>query len=417
MFTRIPFGGVLDQEDGGNILLEDGFNLLYADEEQFIAQTFKPLMGFTERITWNTDVISTRVNEQRISLLTAPRIEYDYNFHFNEQDFREIKQVSKKFATQTFILPLWVDRSLVTSLLAADTVINIDTTSADYRIGEFVALLVSDVDIRLFTLLSKTNTSLTLDANIGSNLTNVNVCPAIKVLAKDGVTFSRNPVNHNMGKITFVAIKEKDIYDDSVLYTQYKSLDVLLDCQPILSGISEKIVKAQETFDNGYGLVEYDFINDYITRLMTCNFHTNQKTTRHKLRKFLAKMKGKRGAFWLPSFHNDMLLSGTTITASQLYIDVNAFGYGYYYEDNQYSDFVIEMKNGTRYFNRIVDTNRDNLVERFTIENPFGVIITIANIKRVMFMHKVRFDSDVAEFKFISGQIAQLSMPIKEVLE
>jgi hypothetical protein len=188
---------------------------------------------------------------------------------------------------------------------------------------------------------------------------------------------------------------------------------VLLDCQPILSGINESIETTVDSFDNGSGLQEYVRNNSYITRLMTCNFVDLTIAERSTLKKFLHKMKGRRGAFWLPTFHKDIVITAN-ITSSQTFIDVDAFGYGYFTE-NETQSFVIEMLNGTRYFNTIVSSTRSTITERFTLENSFGVAIAIANIKRVMFINKVRFDSDVAEINYVSKNLSQLSMPVKEV--
>jgi len=79
MFSKIPYGGVLDQENGSNILLEDGFNLLWADAENVITFAWKPQAEHAENIEWLTDVIPTYDGEQRLSVRTAPRTRYNYS--------------------------------------------------------------------------------------------------------------------------------------------------------------------------------------------------------------------------------------------------------------------------------------------------------------------------------------------------
>jgi hypothetical protein len=258
------------------------------------------------------------------------------------------------------------------------------------------------------------NDRIVLEDEIGIGGTNIKVMPTQYARIVGGAKFNRGTVNNNFSDIIFTTTQNKDLSNNGS-FTQYKSLDVLLNCQPILSGINESIEKTMDVFDNGSGLVEYVANNDYITRLMTCNFVKLNLAERTALKRFLHKMKGRRGAFWLPTFHNDIVINAN-IVSGQTYIDVDAFGYGYFNESETPS-IVIELKNGTRYFNTIISSTRSTTTERFTLESAINANINYSNIKRTMFIHKVRFDSDIIEFNYVANQITTVSIPVKEVLE
>lgn len=408
MFSRVPFGGSLLQEDGTILLQEDGFDLLWKDEEKIAPYSFKPLMDFKETIKWNTDVIKCYSKEQRVSIRVAPITEYDYRFYFNEQEFREIKAMMNTWNNKYFAIPLWTDSTLISNVLSSDTEILFDTTSADYQPLEHVAIY-DNTNVYYRYVSEVLSDRIVLDGSVGFTASNVLIMPCKDMIMVGPIKFQRGAVNNNFASVIFRTVNNHDLSANGN-FTQYKNIDVLLDCQPILSGINESIEATVDVFDSGAGIIEYVRNSGYLTKQFTCNFNKMTKAERFSLKRFLHKMKGKRGEFWLPSFHNDIVIQ-SNIPSSQTYIDVASFGYGYFLPDEP-SSFVIEMKNGTRYFNTITGSTRNQNIERFTLENPFGVTILLSNIKRVMFINKVRFDSDSAEFNYPSRQICQLSMPV-----
>lgn len=412
MFKLTQFGALLRLENGDSLLQEDDFNILLSKESYVVSNTFKPLIGFTEKIEWITDIINAYSAEQRIAVRTAPRIQYDVRNYLNEKDFKEIRAISLSWTNKNWLMPLWLDYTEIASISPADTQILFDTTTAEYLPNKYVAIIYQNRDVSYLVVNTVLPDRLIFSTPINISGTNVKICPVKKVRMINGITFNRGALNKNFSSCTFETVEQNDISDVGS-YTQYKSLDVLLDCQPVLSGINEKILKSEDIFDNGAGIVEYDSKQSYLTRTMTCNFITKTKQTRINLRKFLHRMKGRRGSFWLPTFNNDIVLN-QNISSSQTYMLVDAFGYGYFY-DGITSDFVIQMKNGTNYFNRILSSSRDQIEERFELETSFGVAINIADIKRIMFIHKVRLDSDSVEFNYIVHQIMQTSIPVKEI--
>lgn len=412
MFSRAQFGSALLAEDGANLLQEDDFNILIARSEYIVSNTFKPLIGFTEKVEWLTDIISAYSAEQRIAVRTAPRTQYNVRNYLNEKDFRELRTISLSWTNENWLMPLWLDYTEILSINSSDTEILFDTTTAEYHADEYATIIYENGDVEYLLIDSVLADRLTFSSNIAITATNVKICPAKKVRMIDGITFNRGALNKNFSTCTFETVEQNDIAS-SGSYTQYKSLDVLLDCQPILSGINEKILKSEDVFDNGSGIIEYDSKQSYLVRTMTCNFITHTKQNRMNLKKFLHRMKGRRGSFWLPTFNNDIVLNAN-ISSSQTYMLVDAFGYGYFY-DGIVSDFIIQMKNGTNYFNRILSSSRDQIEERFELETSFGSIINVADVRRIMFIHKVRFDSDSFELNYIVHQIMQTSVPVKEI--
>lgn len=413
-FTNL--GGKLLHEDGG-FLLDDGGLLLWMSESQIVLfgdKDFKPLLGWKETIEWKTDVIQTKNGEQRIAIRTAPRTIFEARAYLNEINFRQVKSVLRSIGTNPFIVPLWLDITDAGSVIDSDTTINVDTTNQDYKEGDYVGLLTSDDVLIVKEILSVTSSSIELVEEVGVEIDPLRILPMVTVIVPEGVSIQRGALNNNFMSLKMLSVNNKDL-STSGSFTQYKGLDVLLDCQPLLSGINESIVQSVDVFDSGTGKVEYDTQLNYLTRRMTCNFIKLNSVSRHTLRKFLHKMKGRRGAFWLPTFHNDMELNAN-ITSGTNYMDVKSFFYGSYIGENEYSDILIEMKNGTRYFNRILSSTNNDVVERFTMENNWSANVVIANVKRIMFIHKVRFDSDSAEFNYVANQITTLSMPVVEVI-
>lgn len=413
MFNLIPFSGRLLQEDQDPILLDDGVSyLLWTNSETYLYSPFKAQMDYTERLEWATDIIPSKTKEQRLCLRRNPRTYLNLRIYLNEKDYRDFRSMLRSIDKTSIILPDWRDFVMVSSIGASDLEIPLNMGMGFYNKGDFVVIQFGN-DYYLKEIASITLSSIFIETPIGVPVTNVKLMTSKIATIKDGVNFNRGALNNNFCNLVFETQRNYD-YSASLDYQTYKGYYVLNDCQPILSGLDERVVHLYDVYDNITSLPEYEQINYYVDKYMTCNLIAKTLNQRLKIIRFLHNMKGRFGSFWLPSFHNDFIIN-LNITAIASTIKVSSIGYGYYYRDGEKQSFVIEMKNGTRYYNTIISSTKNRNEEIFTLENSFGSIINIASIRRVMFINRVRFDADAIELKHLTSNITTVSVPVREV--
>jgi hypothetical protein len=415
MFTKVPFSAKLLWEEGSALLWEEGSALLWAKNDEGFIFSYKPNANYIENIEFATDVIKTKTTEQRICLRKNARVTFDFDVYFNESNFREIKAIMRSIDKQSFVYPDWVSGTYVGNVLASDTEINFDTTEGSYVVGNLLAIVSGEGYIRTARVLEIYSDRIVLENNIGEDLLNAKIYPAFLVFVKDGINIRRNVNSINFGALTLQSILNFD-YSSSLSYPTYRTYPVLLGCNPILSGISDTILQPMDLFDNGSSNPQFEYNIYDLSRTFTLNFTVNGNKERATLKKLIHTMKGRYKTFWIPSYHNDFVLSAN-IGLSDTTISVNAFGYGYYYRLGEPSDFVIEMNNGTYYYNRIIDSTKDIDTEVFTLQSAFGANILMANVKRIMFLHRVRFDSDTIQLRHLTGNVTQCSTVVREVSE
>lgn len=415
MFTKVPFTAKLLWEDGSALLWEEGSSLLWAKNDEGFIFSYKPSINYTENIEFLTDVIKTKTSEQRICLRKNARVIFDFDVYFNESDFREIKAITRSIDKKTFVYPDWVSGTSVGDVSGSDTEIYFDTTEGSYVVGNLLAIVSGEGYIRTAKALEIYSDRIVLENNLGEDLLNAKIYPAFLVFIKDGLNIRRNVNSINFGTLSLQSILNFD-YSSSLSYPTYRTYPVLLGCNPILGGISDTILQPMDVFDNGSSNPEFEYNIYDLSRTFTLNFTVNGNKERATLKKLIHTMKGRYKTFWIPSYHNDFTLAAN-IGISATTISVNAFGYGYYYRQGETADFVIEMNNGTYYYNRITASTKDVDIEVFTLQSAFGATILMTNVKRIMFLHRVRFDSDNIQLRHLTGNITQCSTVVREVSE
>lgn len=371
---------------------------------------FKPLVDYVEKLEWNTDVIPTFNGEQRLALRMAPRQQLNHRFHLSERQYSRAKAISTQWAHRIYGIPVWSEASRVASIPLGATEILMDTAHADYRPGSLAMVWESDESNEALEIDSILPDRLVLRLPTDRTFATPQVMPMRFARTMNGTEFNRIGIGHTFAAASFDITDNIDL-SESGDYVQYRGHDVLLDCPVLLTELTEKIARSIDVFDNGSGIVEVDIQNAYVSHLMTATFDTHSRAERWKLRQFLARMKGRRGTFWLPSFNRDLALLDV-ITTAALSMNVKPIGYPLYLG---VTDIMVELNSGARYFNRITSGAAVGDVEVLSFTNTFPVQINPPDVRRISFMALSRFDSDAIELHHVVLQIARTAVPVREV--
>ena len=76
---------------------------------------------------------------------------------------------------------------------------------------------------------------------------------------------------------------------------------------------------------------------------------------------------------------------------------------------------MIQLTSGTLLFNRVLSGADQGTYENLAVETAWPYEIEVSQIKRVCFMHLVRFDSDSIELRHSLPKVIQASIPVREV--
>ena len=377
---------------------------------RIVIMPFKPLMGVKEKLNWKTDIIQSLNGEQRMALIMAARQSFDYSFHLDDQEFSILKAIAYAWNYRLFAIPVWTERTYVAQVSAGATEIVFDTQYADYRPNGLLAVIGDNNDVEAVEISTVASNKVTLSLPFPRTMTNVYVTPIRLANALDGFSFNREVKGNTFANATFSVTDNVDL-SNAGTYPQYKSLDVIHECIGLFTSVNEKINRAIDIFDNGSGVVTIDTQTNYNGRLYTLTMTSYTKQQLWKNRQFLHRMKGKRGAFWRPSFNKDMILLNT-ISSVAATIVIQSINYALYYG---VTDIVIEMLNGNYYYNRVLSSVKSGNTDILTLENAFGIEIQPANVKRISFLTKIRFDSDTVDIEYLPNNVVRLATTVREI--
>mgnify|MGYP001494687887 CR=1 FL=1 len=375
----------------------------------------KPLSEPTERLSWKTDIIQAHDREQRIAIREAPRQSFDYRFFLTAREYSALTVKLYKWAHQLHAIPAWLEGATVGSISEGALEIPFDTRYADYREGGMAIILDADMSYEVVDIVSVADDKLTILREFPRAMKNVTVYPLRFSHALDGFRFTRGDVESGAFVAATFSIDDNVDLSASGSHTQYRGRDVIETPTISAGGISERIARSIDVFDNGAARPAIDTITGYPTYLRTVTFLARTRKEMWSLRQFLHSIRGRQGTFWLPSWNNDFSLSATYTTGSNTMIVSSVEWFKY----RDHGDIVIDLKDGTRLFVHVTGATEAEGGDVLTLETPIAREILIEDVRHMMFLYHVRFDADelIIDHKGPRSRYAMISAQVREVPE
>lgn len=294
----------------------------------------RPIM---ETLRWKTDVMTARDGtEQRVSLMQYPRLELDFKIIFQDQD--EQDRIFRQFyakAAQAFSVPLWQKPyKLLSDALAGFSQLEIDTSLYDIAADDTLYLMKNnglmetvrvqaiELDGITVTLYSTLQNTFTTDDKVYRGTT---VMVPEKPSRKLG---SYGHVEANMllkgtefrelfyGPATTQATTESTVLPDRVVSDVVYTMNDLpiLHARPVLKDDT----LADEDFDWKFEIIDYEVgafervtgqSNAQVTRPRS--FLIKNRTQEYYYNYILNHAHGQRRALWVPTWGNELGISGT----------------------------------------------------------------------------------------------------------
>ena len=185
---------------------------------------YRPQAPIGEELEFKTDIIPLfDGTEQRISLREAPRQKFDFVIRVDDGRARDaINAVLFDWQARVFGVPVWWEaRALDQPLTATDTVVQVDTSDADFRAGGLVTVYDDNFANETVQIATVNPTNLVLQVPIGRVFDAVNtiVMPARTCYTKpqtQNVRFAIGPADY---KLEFLCLDNVDLSDNSAFPT------------------------------------------------------------------------------------------------------------------------------------------------------------------------------------------------------
>lgn len=374
----------------------------------------QPTSETLERLEWLTDVLpSFDGGEQRRALRLAPRRFLEFETVLTGAERRALENALHGQQSAQWRVPLWPDaQPLSSSLSAAATTIQVDTTTRDFRVGGEVALILDARRYEVATIDAVTDTELTLDAGLAAGWPagQTIVAPVLPAVLPDEQVLQRFTGDASYGRLRWEIVGPNDWPAASEPVT-YRSLPVLTQAPRWSEDVEQGYRRLLSRVDNGTGGFFIDDEAGGPHLLQSHRWLLDGRAEIEAFRGWLYAREGRRNAFWLPTWALDLAVVASIGSAATT-IDVEHCGY----VDNVAQavgrrDIRILTHAGTAYHRRITASAEISAtVERLTIDSALGAALAPADIAAVSFMSAARLEADAAEILWSGPDVAEAAL-------
>lgn len=371
---------------------------------------FKPQRDYPETLSWLTDVLRAKSAEQRITMRTAPRFGFDFEFVLNAQQFSRAQSMAKSLGAQSFLLPLWADVATLGAVNSGVSVLPVDTRYADYRVGGRVMLWQSETEFEIGIIDAKTNSTITLEDPTAQSYAAAQIAPVIAAQFSQPFTVARRGGRYVNASARIISTDSVDL-GNAGSYPEYRGEPVITDRIKLLGSINERFEREHSTIDNDTGLIGQVDDYDYAIKGSLLNWQPWTRPDLWALRQWLHYCRGRQRGFWLPSWNNDLQIAAP-IASADTAITVQAVGYP---DFETVRDIMVESIAGVKTYLRISGgaAGAGN-TEVLTLSGAAGIDLSVGQVRRICYLTYMRNNADRIEIQHYAPGKATVSVPVIE---
>lgn len=368
-----------------------------------------------ERYSWQTDVIEARNGaETRRALREFPRRTLEYRALVTGAGAADLEARSWAYGTSLWELPLWADQArLEADIVLGATAVPCETDLREFEEGGQAVLWAAWDDFEVVDILSVASNGLTLEAGTAAAWeAGARVVPLVR--ARRSLSASITRVTAGVGDSGLVW----DQYDPVQLTpaaaaVSYRGIEVLEDRPNRAEGMDLDLVRKAETIDPSTGLVT---ILDQTGRPRVTTMLSFLWRTRALVlagRDFLFRRAGRRHAFWMPTWQQDLEVVADIEAADDTLVvrDIDVEGSFGVVPGRQ--DIRIDIAGLDPIYRRVtsVDAGAPG-TEVLTLDAAIGVDAAVATVRRVSWLSLCRLASDTIEVSRATAGVAQAAFGV-----
>lgn len=389
-----------------------------------------PEASVVETLEFLTDVMGHKDGtEQRVALRLNPRQFFELEFLLSEgPEMTRLDNVLFEWQHRLFGLPVWHERTpLTVAATASDTTVTVQQTAyRDLRVDGIAVVYTDDTTYDVLEVDSFTATTVTFKSPLlNSYPVGAFLVPARTAHIVDAVGGGRARVNLGQRRAVFrVVDNEVGSIASTAAFSSYNSLVLFDDCNLVeRDSLSETFERRITVIDEGTGVVMQDSAWDRNRRSSLKGFRAAGVQATWELRQLLHALRGRQVPFYLPTFWKDLEVNAPLVSSTSTMSIVNV-GYNRYVQERQpknvirvvfkpsvgQSPLIREVLSSSE-----VDPNNETL----TLDGSWPSTFAVADVERVEFVEKSRFDTDRIALRHRPGSQSDVRayIPVKTVLE
>lgn len=376
---------------------------------------FAATQEITEVLEWRTDVLQSQAGEQRIALRSRPREIVTFQHRCDALGMARTAELVRAGFGGEWRVPLWHMAVQPTeNVVQGATEISIDTTVADFRVGDAVAIAVDGAEASLAEITSIDADRVILVEPLGAQLpgaivaaARITVAPVRVGILSAPVEIARRRQNDGLVTATFLLRDAPDL--SAPVMPTYLGRPVQTDPSLTRSPITASLRRAVEYVDNGFGPVVVEPLRDLFERGEAITLKAQSAAERWTLRRWLWSKRGRQTSFWLPTWGRELQLRAA-MTSGSILMRVAPVAELAAYVGRA---ILLEMPSGFR-FRTMNAAVADGTDHRLTLSSSLGEPVAIGT--KVHFLTLVRSDADRVEIRH-GAVTSEVTLPVVEVLE
>lgn len=390
----------------GDLNIDGSYTLTLSTGEEYtititgsriIMLPIRPEAPMREHLIWDTKILqSVDKDEQRISNRDVPR--GAFNFRIKDQR-RRMEMLLFDRQSKLIAVPAWHEPSFMSSAGAiGDFTVNVNTTSyANFYVGGYAVVFQDDVTFDALQIDSMDGTSLTFNSELSNNYpANTQVMPLMTAYMVQTTPTAKALVNDQTFNVTLQVHATDNDIASAAAFNTYNGKTLLDDNNLVTEGVLREAVQTKVyVLDNISGDYSHFASQQRSLRGSRKGFVTHSRQELWELRQLLHFLRGKQVSFYIPTFSKDLIPNQTLISGNSTF---NMADIGYVTNaDDRWSKKVFRMHltDGTVLIRTIVDSSQISTAEeQLTVDTVWPYNIEIADIERIEFLEKVRFNTD-----------------------
>tara|TARA_R110000822_G_scaffold120633_6_gene254170 strand:- start:4827 stop:6545 length:1719 start_codon:yes stop_codon:yes gene_type:complete len=396
--------------------------------QRIVMWAHRPEQVYGERLGFLTNVYESKDGtEKRESLRKTPRQAWGYTYKIDEGTVAQtLENLLFDFHALTFGVPNWIEETTLTNGESSGvSVVTVgDTTFRDFREGGLCVILTDQAtfDVLEIAVGGITSTTLTFTSiTINTYAAGTTVFPLSPSRASANIPGARWSVNLQEQKIAFEPVDNELDIADLTAFSSYNSKLLLDNGNSVRGGrVGHGFNMKLNKIDGGAGLTFQDTPWDRHKRRHNFSLRAEGLQAIWEMRRMIHAIKGRFVSFYVPRDSDDLVPVANLLSASDA-LDVTNVGYAQFVRNRQPKNVIrVNFVNGDPPLLREILSSAtiSTTVEQLTVDTNWPSTITPAEISRIEFVEKLRFDTDDLVINYEPNvQVAHFTVPLKAVFE
>lgn len=366
---------------------------------------FVPRVVAGEVLSFLTDIHKTPTGEARTSLRPARRI-IDMEFGLDDAQNALAESIFRVGAAGDWLVPVWPELTKWAIPAPVGAVTFVVDYPNDYAVGEPAFLALGDQQFQQVEVAALGSGSVTITAP--SLIAASGIAPLRLAYITGDLGGARWFKGYAVRKMAIEFRSGNDVAETP--YEQYLGADLMTDPSVIASPIDAKLTMARAFIDNGSGPVVVEPLRDIIDGMVKIVHKDFGPVAMVRRKRWFHYIRGRDLSFWLPTWGHDLTLSAA-VASGQGFIDIEPL----YGSPASLIGRHIIVDDGQGYLPRSIEAG-------VSVGGAWRLTVAalgrdVEPSARVMFLNRMRFDTDKIEMALTGVYYMETSLPAVEVPE